>query len=191
MRSNKIDFNILITYGMLFFGVIIGCCIYICLCSTKEMFFSHYGLEQYNISLTVLDSGTLRHVLRRRISQILIFVLFSVLTSYYFSTIIFSIGFGIYYGFVICDLLVKYSMFGFLYGLFCFFPHYFFVFLVLYLICKWNADNKKRLIKYDKSMNQIEYLIKIFVIIILLVVSFFWEIKFQKNFLNYFFQYLV
>lgn len=191
MRSNKIDFNTLITYGMLFFGVLIGCCIYTFMCSIKNIFFSHYGLEQYNISLTILDGDILCPVLRRRISQIVIFVLFSVLTSYYFSTIIFSIGFGIYYGFVICDLLVKYGMFGLGYGFFCFFPHYFFVFLVLYLICKWNGDNTKRLIKYDKSMNRIEYLIKIFVIIILLVVSFFWEIKFQKNFLNYFFQYLV
>ncbi len=191
MRNNKINFNTLVTYGMLFFGVFIGCCIYIFMCSTKEIFFANYGLEQYNISLKISESDILRHVLRRRISQIAIFVLFSVLTSYFFSSIIFNIGFGIYYGFVICDLLVKYDVLGFGYGFFCFFPHYFFIFLILYLLCKWNRDNRKRLIKYDKSMNRIENLIKIFVIIMLLVVSFLWETKFQKIFLNYFIQYLV
>ncbi len=191
MRSKKIDFNILVIYVVLICGVIIGCCLYIFASSSDNSFIYYIGLDQYNISIKMTERVFFSHLLQRRVSQIIIFILFTVLTTYYIATLVFAVGFGIYYGFTVCDLLIKYGSLGFGYGFFCFFPHYIFVFYILFLLCKWKANNTNRLIKHDKSMNRMEYFIKIFVIIGLLLFSFFWEFKFQKFFLTYFIQYLV
>lgn len=183
--------NKMLTYGTVLLGVLIGCSLYLLLAFYQKDYLTNYGLEKYQMTLNLTKHDLLMYVMKRRISQMIIFILFVILTNFYCATSLFCLCFGCYYGFVTCDLFVQYGMSGVGYSFFCFFPHYLFIFIAVYLICKWRENRIKELIKYNKSMKKMECFIKIIVIFMLFGLSFAWEIEFQKNFLNYFFQYLV
>ena len=193
MHKKGIDKNIFCTYVALALGILVGCLYFLFSVTYGETILLEHGLEDYNITamLNAPKHEMLAHLLKKRLLQTIIFVLSIILTTYSCSSFIFCGGFGIYYGLVVSNLIVKYGFSGLLYGFVCFFPHYFFVFMAIFLYGQWSDRKKAYYIKCHKDVNKIEKCVKIFVIFLLLILSFVWEIQFQKNFLNYFFQHLV
>ena len=193
MQKNRLDPHFICTYGALVAGVIIGCILLLGLVVMGKTTVLDYGLEDYDVSviLNASNDEIILHLLTKRFLQIILFFMCVILTNYHSTTLLFCGGFGIYYGFVICNLIIKYGCFGLAYSVICFFPHYFLYFLIVFWVGKWLEKENKLLNKYYGDFRKIEYFVKIFVIIGLFLISMVWEIKFQKNFLNYFFQYLV
>lgn len=193
MQSKRFQKIHVCTYGAVSIGVLLGCLLFLSMICMGKTLLLDYGLEDYNLSVmfNASEDKIMIHIIQKRLLQIAIFILLLYLTTYYCSCFLFCSGFGIYYGFVICNLIIKYKLLGLGYGFVCFFPHYFMYFLAIYLIGKWVEEQKNVLRNCYSSMNVLENGIKIFLIFMLTVLAIVWEIKFQKNFLNYFFQYLV
>lgn len=193
MSKKRVDKNIICTYVAVIVGVLIGCIVLLTCVIYGKGSWLEYGLEDYDVSvmLNVPENEIFFRLLKKRVLQIVLFFCVYILTTFSCSSCLFCAGFGVYYGVVITNLIVKYGIAGFNYGLVCFFPHYLLYFFVIVLCGKWNNQRKNFLNNCYKDMNKLEALIKIFVITFLLSASFFWEIKFQKFFLNYFFQHLV
>ena len=178
------------TYGGLCFGVFLGTLIYLLSLCLDCDYFLDKGLEDYGFGMVMnLPTKELMYfIIKRRVLQtLLIALLFKFFLQNHTSTFLCIFG-GMYYGIIICDLIVKYGVGGLLYGFVCFYPHYYLYFLVLHLVGKWRYEALNNCYEY---MNLKVYFIKGFVIFLLFFLSLSWEIKFQKNFLNYFFQYLV
>lgn len=186
MYKKNWNYNVICTYGALFLGVLAGC-----LLSLLSVVFDYgtlqdKGLEDFNISVIMnISSGEMMiYIIRKRMIQIFIYSLTLFVFPYGASSFLFCGSFGVYYGLVVSNLIIKYNLSGLLYGFVCFFPHYYIYFLMIYLIGKWK---KHSLNIYYQNMKYVEWFIKFFVIILMLMTSLIWEIKFQKNFLDYFF----
>lgn len=190
MNKNVRKYNIVCTYGALFLGILVGCFVLLLSLVLECNILGDKGLEEYNIS-TIMNISTnemLFYVLKKRVIQIFIYFLMILILPYGTSSFLACSSFGFYYGLMVANLIIKYSFWGLLYGLACFFPHYLIYFVAIYLIGKWRSTS---LNVYYQNMKLVEFLVKIFVIIFMIIVSLAWEINFQKIFLNYFFQHLV
>lgn len=190
MHNKDWDYNVVLTYGALFCGVLVGCIILLLAVIFGNTIVLDMGLEDYEIGavLNISTNQMMIYIIKKRIIQFVIFAMLLYLFSYYISSTLFCGSFGVYYGMVITNLIIKYGIAGLFYGFTCFFPHYLCYFLIIYLLGKWKRNS---LNFYYKNMNWIELFGKIFVIFLLIIISLTWEIRFQKIFLNYFFQYLV
>ena len=190
MLSKKWDNNVFFTYGTLVGGMILGSLILILSVMIGNTILLDMGLEDYKISAVCNSSFNqmMIYILKKRIMQFIVFAILIYLFPYFVPSVLFCGSFGFYYGVVITNLVIKYNVTGLMYGVACFYPHYFIYFYIIYLLGKWN---KKRLNYYYNNMNFANVLSKIFVIFFLIFISLAWEIYFQKNFLNYFFQHLV
>ncbi|MBR1866322.1 MAG: hypothetical protein IJ801_07425 [Lachnospiraceae bacterium] len=181
------------TYMPALIGVAVGTLFFLIGMEWLDGYWNEQGLEDYKIH-AVLNLPLWKialYVLKRRAGQILLFLLLTILFSYPVTTFGYNLFFGFYYGLVTSSLLVKFGLNGMLYSMVCFFPHYLFYFLALYLIGLWvEPDRLKRRLCYG-HVNKLQFVLQIFVIIFLLLFAIFWEIKFQKNFLEKFFQHLV
>lgn len=182
-----------VIYGAVVFGVLAGCIIYFVDVAFWDMKYFQHGLEEYSVGaiLNLPVSQISTYILKRRGLQFLLFVLGIVLTSYGIATGTYSMLFGAFYGIIMCNLLLQYGLKGTVYGIICFFPHYLCYLLALYFGGKWFFYRKEVKNRYYGNVNKLQYLIHFFVIFFLLVFALVWEIKFQKNILNYFYQYLV
>ena len=193
MHRSKVDKNIICTYGALMLGIFIGCILFgiLIICDGNQWL--DLGLEEYDVvaTMNLSQEKILFYLLRKRILQIILYILIMILTSYSFASILYCGGFGCYYGFLLCNLVVKYNLYGFGYVFACFFPHYLFYFILIYVCGKKNNERNGYHNDRCKNVNIIQYLFKIFVIFMLFTFAIIWETNFQKNFLNYFFQYLV
>ncbi len=190
MQGRNQLYYALSTYGALCAGIILGTLIILISVCLNCDFFTDKGLEDYGFSMVMNlpTSKLLFFIVKRRCFQcILIAFLFRFLLPNHASAIL-CMCFGIYYGIIIADLILKYSVCGLLYGFVCFFPHYYFYFLSIYLLTKWKIQSLNDCYEY---MNWKVRIVKFFVIFVLFCLSMTWEIRFQKNFLNYFFQYIV
>lgn len=190
MQKNIRDYNVMCTYGALFVGVLLGCIVLLLsLVFECDVLFDK-GLEEYSVCavMNIPVNQMALYILKKRIIQVLIYLLMLLIFPHNLSSYMFCCTFGLYYGLVISNLIIKFGFSGLLYGMVCFFPHYLIYFYVIYLIGKWKSNSLR---VYYRNMKFIELVVKIFVISFLLMISLVWEIKFQKNFLNYFFQYLV
>lgn len=185
--------NTYYTYLPVLLGMFFGCIIFLFICQDSKLQIMNLGLEDYKISAVMnlpVWKMTL-YVLKRRLGQWICFFAFWYLFSYSVSAICFNTCFGLYYGMVMCDLFIKFGWKGMVYGIACFFPHYILVFLAIWLLGKWfYRTDVWRNISYG-NVNELQYFVKIFVIFFLIFVAIVWEIKFQKNILNFFYQYLV
>lgn len=190
MHNKNWNCNMICTYGALFLGVLIGCLLLLLSVVFDYEVMQDKGLEDFNISviMNISSDEMIIYIIRKRMIQISIYLLTLFVLPYAVSSFLFCGSFGVYYGLVVSDLIIKYNLPGLLYGLVCFFPHYYIYFLILYLIGKWKSHS---LNIYYQNMKYVDWFIKFFVIILMLMTSLIWEMKFQKNFLNYFFQYLV
>ncbi len=180
----------LYTYGALCLGIFFGALTFLISICLNCDYFIDKGLEDYGFGM-VMNLPTkeiLLFIVKRRVLQcLLIAFLFKLLLPNHASTIV-CLCFGVFYGIIICDLIVKYGVFGLLYGFVCFFPHYYMYFVILHLLGKWRYQSLNNCYEY---MNWKIGMFKIFVIFLLFGLSLTWEIRFQKIFLNYFFQYIV
>lgn len=182
-----------VTYGAVIFGVLAGCIIYLVDLAFLDVKYFQHGLEEYSVGavLNLPVDQLAGYILKRRFFQFFLFVLGIILTSYGIITGLYSMIFGAFYGIIMCNLLLQYGIKGTGYGIICFFPHYLCYILVLYLCGKWFFYKKEQKNKYYENVNKLQYFINFFVIFFLLIFALIWEIKFQKNILNYFYQYLV
>lgn len=71
------------------------------------------------------------------------------------------------------------------------FPHYLIYFAMIYLVGKWFRTAPDMKVYSHANVNKLQKLFKYFVIFFSITLAIIWEIKFQKNILNYFYQYLV
>lgn len=182
-----------ITYLPVVLGVLAGSLFFFIMFMYHSGQIMGQGLEDYKIS-GVLDLPTvslLFYILKRRMGQLLLFVMLLFLSSYSIAAFCYCFFFGAYYGIVICSLLVKFGINGLVYGMICFFPHYLIYFVTIYLVGKWFCMIPAARIYTHTNVNKMQNVFKCFVIVILILAAIIWEIKFQKNFLNSFYQYLV
>lgn len=189
MEEQKISYC---TYVSAIVGVVAGCLFFFLMMMYNPERVMEYGLEDYKIG-GVIDLPIFYlaiYVLKRRVGQLLLFILLAVIFSYFVAATCYCFFFGIYYGVVVCNLLVKFGINGLLYGTACFFPHYLIYFLTIYLVGRWFCVMTSANYPYT-NVNKLQKLIKYFVIFFVIIIAIIWEIKFQKNILNYFYQYLV
>lgn len=182
-----------LTYGLTVVGMVLGCLFYLGdLLFCNAGYFRH-GLEEYSIGavMNLPVEQIAVYVLKQRGGQILLFVLGMILTSCRIITGIYSVFFGGFYGITMCSFLVQYGIKGMGYGLACFFPHYLCYILAIYFLGKWSCEKQSGLYKYHPNVNFLQSFIKFIVIFLLILVSLIWEIRFQKNILNFLYQYLV
>lgn len=190
IESDKITYY---TYYAAFFGMIVGSIFFLVITVATDVPVLENGLEDYKIaSVLNLPIWNLSlYIIKRRLCQIVLFIILVILFSYPFVSLLYNMIFGIYFGMILSSLFMKFALKGVLYSIACFFPHYILYFFVIYIIGKWFffEDRKKNI--YYRNVNKLQYFIQISVIISAITFAVFWEIKFQKNFLNYFYQYLV
>ena len=183
----------IVIYRTLFWGMILGvlCYLFDMLYFDSEFFSS--GMENYSVSaVTNLPFEQLIfYVLKCRCNQLLLIILGSILISYGFAVGIYSIIVGLFYGMAMCNLLILYGIKGIGYGILCFFPHYCFYFLAIIFWGKWFGCSTEYETMNSGKVKKLQYLFKIFVIISFVLFSLLWEVKFQKNILKNFYQYLV
>lgn len=151
------------------------------------------GLESYSISgvLQQENRHLVIYILKSRVGFMLLFLFFTIVVSYYVSVMLYSFLFGSYYGFVVSGMLVKCGIKGFVYSFMCFFPHYLFYFIGVYLIGNYYFDSKIQGQYTRCNVKKIQSFFKIFVIFLFLSAGLIWEMKFQKNILKFFYQYIV
>lgn len=180
------------TYLALLSGVFLGSIVYLILYHNQLIFFEN-DLEAYQISgvLGLPERRLLFYILRRRIGQILLYILLTVIFSYPAATALLCFVFGTYYGVAVSSFLLKFGMKAAGYLNFCFFPHYIFYFLALYLLGKWFYVQKNGYYGGYKNVYSFPNYVKLFVIFMFLVFAVLWEVYFQKNILNFFYQYIV
>lgn len=194
MKEEKQNKGIVyLTYGMVMIGMIIGCLLYLGdLLFFNAGFFRHC-LEDYSVdavlNLPLEQIGI--YIIKRRSEQLLVFVLGLFFTSCGIIISAYSMVFGVFYGISVCSLLVQYGIWGLLYGMACFLPHYLFYLMALYFFGKWFYEKQEGKYKYYPNVNFLQSFVKFIVIFILILSALVWEIRFQKNILNFFYQHLV
>lgn len=194
MKEQRQDYGMAyITYGLAVVGMIIGCFLYLADQIFYDAAYFRHSLDEYSIGAVMnLSTGQLAlYIIKQRSEQLLLFALGMMLTSCGMITGLYSMVFGAFYGMVSCNLLIQYGLRGLGYGLACFFPHYLLYILAMYYFGKWFYEKQEGRYKYYQNVNFLQYFIKFLVIFFLIAFSFVWEIKFQKNILNFFYQYLV
>ena len=182
-----------LTYGMAVAGVVIGSLLYL-----SDLLFFHagyfrHGVEKYSpeVIMKLPIEQIAVYILKQRSEQILLFILGIFLVPCGIVTSIYSMVFGAFYGISVCSILVRYGMKGLPYGLACFLPHYLFYFVAMYYLGKWYYEKQEGKYKYHPNVNFLQSFVKFVVIFLLILSALVWEIRFQKNILNFFYQYLV
>ncbi|MDE6433460.1 MAG: hypothetical protein K2L07_04455 [Lachnospiraceae bacterium] len=130
-------------------------------------------------------------ILKRRIPQFVFLLVVLNIFSYPVVLSGCSMIFGGYYGYVMSQLFYQFGNMGIPYGIICFFPHYICYGISLILVGKWFYNVSNQYYSGNVDVKNTQYFFKFFVIILLLFLGVFWEIKFQKNILNFFYQHLV
>lgn len=193
MESGRLEHKLSYsTYFSIIAGVFLGSVMYLVLYHNQS-FLLEYGLEDYKVSgvLGLSEKQLLLYILRRRIGQIILYIILVLLFSYPVITALFCFNFGIYYGVAVSSFLLKFGLKAMAYLNFCFFPHYLFYFFSLYFWGKWVCIQKNNYYSEYKNVNKFTIFVKIFVIFIFLFIAIIWEAYFQKNILNFFYQHLV
>lgn len=192
-NRNKNYKNIYCTYFPAFLGMLLGSLLFLVLMVFLDIQLLDRGLEDYKfgavLNLPVWNLAI--YILKRRLGQLILYLIIWTLFAYPVAAFCFNMCFGAYYGLVLSNLFIKFGWHGIGYSVACFFPHYLFYFFAIYLSGHWFYwISSEKQIAY-KSVNKLQCLVKIFVIFFLISVAIIWEIKFQKNILNYLYQYLV
>lgn len=193
MKQKEIFKTAYIIFASILLGTILGNLSYL---GDKIIYDARYfpnGLEEYSIGAVMnlpVEQLTI-YIVKCRMGQLFLLVLGTLITSYGIAVGIYSLIFGIFYGMAMCNFLIQYGIIGTGYGILCFFPHFLFYFFAMYLCGKWFFDYGNRNNMYYGNVKTAQYFFKFFVIFFLIFISLIWEIKFQKNILKFFYQYLV
>jgi hypothetical protein len=181
-----------IFYIPLLIGIVAGAVMYIYL-KLQSFSMVEEGLESYSIAgiMSLSDMELFRYILKRRVCQLFLLLLMSGLISYAVLLVGYCGLFGCCYGLAFAQMFYQYGFEGCIYCVLCFFPHFICYGLVIYFIGKWFFCISKEQMLGIENVKRSQCFLKIFVIIFLFVFGMIWEIKFQKNILNYFYQYLV
>lgn len=180
------------TYTMIFLGSILGIFLNLIFSFYLDCYIFDFDIEEYHLKGFTIDlsSRYVFYLLKRRIVQLISFLLIGVLFSFKYAAIIYNFIFGTFYGIYFVSMFIKFGIWGIGFTIFSFFPHYIFYFLMIFYITKLYDKTK-----YEKlTQKNIKFFISIFhffVIFILFSIGIYIEIKFQKNILNYFYQHIV
>lgn len=178
--------------GSLIAGVLIGCMLFWGVYLCQQHFLMDAGLEDFAMDMTV-NQGNLQYFLYlicKRLIQALLYIVLLLGFNYMVATCSYGVLCGGYFGLVACDLFFKFGSKGLVYVLLCFFPHYLGYWLSVFCYGCWFSGNFISVKSYS-YVKEFFTLVKIFVIILLIGLSLFWEIRFQKNFFGKIYQYLV
>ena len=189
-EPNKI---LLYTFFPVLLGVVLGTVIYLTCIDCIKGSYAGQGLEDYKIG-AVMDLPLWKlslYILKRRGCQIILFVLLTILVSYPITSFLYNFLFGLSYGMITSSLLIQFGFNGILYSFFCFFPHYLLYGFGIFLAGKWFLIGAQKKNMCYGNGNTLQYLTKVFMIFLLIFFAFFWEIKYQKNFLIKIFQHIV
>lgn len=177
-------------YFMLFLLVGVGFGV---ICSLANIIFNagfiQVQFEQYISSCfsAISEQKIIWYIGKIRIIQVLFVIFFSGCLPY--RTIINAIALiaGWFYGMFFCLLFLQYGFRGIVYNTFCFFPHFLFYGIALFCWGKYILIKTK----LEKTVKKTQYFFIISVIIFMIFLGLIWEIKYQKNILKFFYQYLV
>ncbi len=174
-------------------GAITGCILFFCCLILWKYPVLDYGLEDLHVlqAMNLSRKTYIIYICQRRLMHAVLFLAIWAVSTYYIAAFGFHLLVGCYFGFLLSDFFVKFGMSGIAYILACFIPHYILLFMAVYLSGWWFAQNDIRERYFYKNVNYVQSFLKIFVIFLLLAGGVFIEIKFQKNILNFFYQYLV
>lgn len=182
-----------LTFGTVVLGMVAGSLFYLSDMAFMNTGMFRNGIESYSIG-AVMNLPVLQvafYILRKRIGQLLFFVVMGVLLSYGIAAGVYGFLSGLFYGMVFSNVILQYGIKGIGYGAACFFPHYVFYLLAVYFCVRWINVRSSTAEGYMYKVNKSQYFIKFFVICGLIILALIWEIKIQKFFLNFFYQYLV
>lgn len=181
------------TFVPVLLGTAVGSLLLLVMIGILEMPMSEQGLENYGLGalMNLPQKELIFYILKKRGLQLLVYGLLAWSLTYPVAAFSFNGLFGIFYGMITCDLFIKFGFWGLVYSAVCFFPHYFCYFAAIYLGGYWFGRKPVYPSANTSNIKTLQYFIKIIVIFFLFAFAVIWEIKFQKNFLNYFYQYIV
>lgn len=183
-----------VKYIPMLLGSLLGSLFFLFFNNSFYDYFSENNMQEYNVT-AIMELPFWKlffYVFRQRAGQILFFILLVLLLSYSIATCLYLFFFGIYYGFVMEQCMILFGVKGIFYCFFCFFPHYLLYFFGLSLFgqCMIEPFIKRKEYSYA-TINTLQKIIVIVWIVLLFGMGLIWEIKYQKNILNYFYQYIV
>lgn len=182
-----------IIFGAVILGVVLGSAGYLGDLILYDARYFPNGLEEYSVGAVMnLPAEQLTiYILKCRLGQLFLLALVTIITSYGIAVGLYSLLFGTFYGMAICNFLIQYGIKGVGYGLLCFFPHFLLYFIAMHFCGRWFFGCHEQNRIYYGNVKTAQYFFKFFLIFFLVLISLVWEIKFQKNILKIFYQYLV
>ncbi len=172
-------------------GIVIGGCIYffVLLCKNYEIHFSD-SVGMADIIKQVSLKNLYFYLLRKRCYMFILFFCLAFLFNIKYAVLISGTIFGMYYGIVMCSFILHENLMGVLHAISYFYPHFLFYFLII-LIVGGMMNRKDTSCGYTTNhfhSVRIKYFLKIFVIILLLLLGVYLELKcpifFEKFFTN-------
>lgn len=173
------------TYLPLLLGLITGTLIYIIKIifdSSRDFYFIEDNIIDICNSLDVGRNSSL-YFFNQRIIVAVAFLIVQLIFSYYFASAFFNYLFGIYYIIISSNIIFTYGFDGLILIACLFIPHFMFYYYAVCLLGKWfycNEDSSRNI--YER-FNNINFFVKIIIIILMLLAGVFFEYFFQKNFL--------
>ncbi|MDE6626471.1 MAG: hypothetical protein K2K56_08890, partial [Lachnospiraceae bacterium] len=155
-----------ITFDTVVFGMIAGSLFYLLDMAFLDTGIFRNGMESYSVG-AVMNLPVLQvafYILRKRIGQLLMFIVLGALMSYWIAAGVYSFLIGLFYGMVFSNVILQYGIKGIGYGVACFFPHYVFYLLAIYLCVRWISVRHSAADGYLYKVNKSQYFVKFFVI---------------------------
>lgn len=172
-------------------GIVIGGCIYFfaILCKNYEIHFSD-SVGMADIIKQVSLKNLYFYLLKKRCYMFILFFCLAFLFNIKYAVLISGTIFGMYYGIVMCSSILHENLMGILHAISYFYPHFLFYFLIILIVggmmnqkdtsCGCSTNHLRSV--------RIKYFLKIFVIILLLLLGVYLELKcpilFEKIFTN-------
>ena len=153
-----------ITFDTVVFGMIAGSLFYLSDMAFLDTGIFRNGMESYSVG-AVMNLPVLQvafYILRKRIGQLLMFIVLGALMSYWIAAGVYSFLIGLFYGMVFSNVILQYGIKGIGYGVACFFPHYVFYLLAIYLCVRWISVRHSATDGYLYKVNKSQYFVKFF-----------------------------
>lgn len=173
------------TYLPLILGLITGVLIYIIKIifdSSNDIYFIEDKIIDLCKSLDMEYNSSL-YFFNQRIIVVVAFLIVQLIFSYYFASAFFNYIFGIYYIIISVNIIIIYGFDGLILIACLFLPHFIFYYYAVCLLGKWFFCNETSYNNIYERFNNINFFVKIIIIILMLLAGVLFEYFFQKNFL--------
>ena len=172
------------TYLPLMMGVISGGIIFI-IYLLLDGSIDFLSLESNYFDYFYTNSSTNTYIINQRIIIFILFLIITLLFSYYFAAFMFNYILGIYYMLFSVYIIIEYGIKGMLGVFVLFLPFFMFYFYSICLMGKWFFSNSDYLKCQYERFNNINFFVKIILLIVMLLVGMAFEVFFQKNFIKF------